>query len=275
MTPPPVSLLSWVDLWHLVQDGEPITTRGAELLPVRWRGAPAMLKLATEEEEKLGGALLEWWQGVGAARLFAAEGDAILMERATGTRSLSHYARNGRDEEATAILCDTVASLHAPRTGPRPELVPLEIWFRELEPAARTHGGLLARSHREAQALLSSQRDIRVLHGDIHHDNVLDFGARGWLAIDPKRVAGDRAFDYANIFTNPDLDDPSIPVSTRPERFASRLDIVIEQSGLGRERLLRWLIAWCGLSAAWFISDDESPALDFAVMEFAIAALDG
>jgi streptomycin 6-kinase len=38
---------------------------------------------------------------------------------------------------------------------------------------------------------------------------VLDFGACGWLAIDPKRLAGERGFDFANIFTNPDLADPA------------------------------------------------------------------
>jgi len=26
---------------------------------------------------------------------------------------------------------------------------------------------------------------LPVLHGNIHHRNILDFGARGWLAIDP------------------------------------------------------------------------------------------
>jgi hypothetical protein len=52
------------------------------------------------------------------------------------------------------------------------------------------------------------------LHGDIHHDNILDFGRRGWLAIDPKRLFGERGFDYANLFCNPDLSDPSHPVAT-------------------------------------------------------------
>jgi type IV secretion system protein VirD4 len=36
--------------------------------------------------------------------------------------------------------------------------------------------------------LLAEPRDVGVLHGDLHHDNVLDFGARGWLAIDPNDI---------------------------------------------------------------------------------------
>src|SRR3546814_13426940 len=81
-------------------------------------------------------------------------------------------------------------------------LVPLAHWFRALNPAAATHGGILARCAATARALLAESRGTGVLHGDIHHDNVLDFGPRGWLAIDPKRLVGERGFDFANLFTN-------------------------------------------------------------------------
>ena len=67
-----------------------------------------------------------------------------------------------------------------------------------------------------------------MLHGDLHHDNVLDFGERGWLAIDPKRLLGERGFDFANIFTNPDLADPTRPVATEPGRFGRRLEVIAE-----------------------------------------------
>ena len=79
-----------------------------------------------------------------------------------------------------------------------------------------THGGILARCAEAARALLSEPREVGVLHGDLHHDNVLDFGVRGWLAIDPKRLVGERGFDFANIFTNPDArrSDPSVANET-------------------------------------------------------------
>ena len=98
--------------------------------------------------------------------------------------------------------------------------------------------------------MLATTRDV-VLHGDLHHDNVLDFGERGWLAIDPTYL-GERGFDFANIFTNPDLADPARPVATGPDRFARRLEVVAEAAELDRPRLLRWILAWTGLSAAWF-----------------------
>ena len=263
----------YISAWELIPDGDPIVTPHAQLLPVLRHRETAMLKVASEAEEKRGGLLLEWWDGVGAARVLASDGDAILIERALGGRSLTQFAQNGRDGEATEILCDVVAALHAPRTKPPPaDLIPLHEWFRELRPAAAS-GGLLAYAAETAEILLADQRDIRPLHGDIHHDNVLDFGERGWLAIDPKRLIGDRAFDYANIFCNPDMDHPHPPVATRQDCFLRRVEVVTRRSGLERRRLLQWIVAWTGLSAAWLIGDGLSAAVDLRVGEMARAEL--
>ena len=266
---------AYIDRWGLVPDGAPIERRSSSLLPVRYRGEPAILKLAREAEERRGAAIMEWWGGDGAARMLARDGDALLMERATGSRSLSDMARNGEDDEATRILVGVADSLHAPRTTPPPPgLTSLEDWFRELWPAAQARSGLLARSAATARELLAAPRDIVVLHGDLHHDNVLDFGGRGWLAIDPKRLTGERGFDFANIFTNPDLEDPSRPVGVEPARFLRRLEIVASAVQLERRRLLQWILAWTGLSAAWYLSDGDPAEIDFQVAALAAAELD-
>ena len=64
-----------------------------------------MLKLALEAEEKFGGLLMSCWAGRGAARVLAHEGAALLMERAENDLSLTELARNGRDDEASRIIC--------------------------------------------------------------------------------------------------------------------------------------------------------------------------
>ncbi|KRE15008.1 streptomycin kinase [Bosea sp. Root381] len=267
----------WLARWKAVVDGQPITTPASRLLPVRQRGAPAMLKLTDSEDERQGHRLLEYWNGDGAARLLSRsdDGSAMLIERATGSRSLSAMARNGYDDEATAILCDAIAALHKPHGSAPAGLIPLETWFRELFPMAASRGGALAHSGSVAREVLATQQEIVPLHADCHHDNVLDFEGRGWLAIDPKCVIGDRAFEYAILFCDPDLADPQPPVAVAPGVFERRLEIVLERSGLERGRLLCWIIAWCGLSAAWFLGDDDPLAeINLTVMAKAIAALD-
>ncbi|RMI17299.1 APH(6) family putative aminoglycoside O-phosphotransferase [Pseudoroseomonas wenyumeiae] len=262
---------SYLTRWDLAPDGAPITTPAAHLLPVLKDGKRAMLKLSHEADERLGGVLMEWWSGDGAARVFARDGDALLMERATGPASLSDMARSGSDDEACRILCAAAARLHAPRSTPLPELTPLREWFRDLWPAAAQYSGILTRCAETARMLLAEPREVAVLHGDLHHDNVLDFGERGWLAIDPKHLIGERGFDFANIFTNPDLADPARPVATQPGRFTRRLDIIAAAGGLDRRRLLSWVLAWTGLSASWFLGDD-APLAEIALRIAALAA---
>ncbi len=266
----------WLSRWNLIADGAPVRTHGSRLLPVRRDGEAAMLKLPEVEDERQGYRLLEYWGGDGAARLLARNesGSAMLVERACGSRSLSAMARNGSDDEATSILCDAIARLQKPRGAAPTGLIPLETWFRELFPMAAERGGALARSAAVATELLATQQEIVPLHADVHHDNVLDFEERGWLAIDPKCVIGDRAFEYTILFCDPDLADPEPPVAIVPGRFERRLEIVLAKSGLERRRLLQWIVAWCGLSAAWFLGDDDPLAeINRAIMERAIAAL--
>ncbi len=222
-----------------------------------------MLKVAPGDE-KDGAPVLQWWDGDGAARVYALEDDAMLMERVEGTRSLANMARHGQDDEATRILCAATDWLHQPRNRVLPKLTTLDEWFEPLAPAAAQRGGLLAQAHATSQDLLAAPRDVVVLHGDIHHGNVLDGGARGWLAIDPKGLLGERTFDYANILRNPDEE-----IAKRPGRFAQQASVSAEAARVDRRRLLQWVLAFCGLSAAWIYDDGDSPGLDLAVAALA------
>lgn len=225
-----------------------------------------MLKVAFNQEEREGAALMHWWAGDGAARVLAWNGPALLLERATGERSLAAMTEAGEDDAAVRILCAAAARLHAPRAAEPPAmLAPLPIWFRQLEPTARAHGGVLAHSALAARKLLAAPREPCVLHGDIHHDNVLDFGPRGWLAIDPKGLFGERGYDFANTFLNP------WPAAAAPGRLQRRLQVISEAGRIERARLLQWVLAYAGLSAAWTIGDGGDPWRALRIAEIAAA----
>lgn len=152
------------------------------------------------------------------------------------------------------------ARLHALQPGRLPKLHPLECWFQPLFLLA-ANPGALAPAADVARQLLATPREVGPLHGDLHHENVLGFGEHGWLAINSHGLLGEYTFDYANIFTNPDLSDPSRPLAALP----GRLNIVVASTELEPERLFRWIIAWTSLSAAWLIGDDEGAAIDITV----------
>lgn len=98
--------------------------------------------------------------------------------------------------------------------------------------------------------------------------NVLNFGLRGWLAIDPKGLIGERCFDYANIFCNPDPE-----MATMPGRLSRQVRVVAEAAHLERHRLLTWIVAWAGLSAAFLVDDGLSPNAALTIVELAATEL--
>lgn len=269
------TLEPWLDRWDLVPDGTPFTTHTSQLYPVKTaQGLKAMLKVTEDADEQAGNALMAWWEGNGAAPVIAHENGALLLARATGSASLSAMSRGDRDDVACRILCTTANRLHAFGKRPLPQLTPLNEWFFPLKPAALKYGGILTRCAEIADELLASPRDVVALHGDLHHGNVLDFEQSGWLAIDPKGLKGERGFDFANIFTNPDLDNPLPPVATVPQTFKRRLSIVARTANLDRERLLKWIIAWCGLSTTWSLSGHESASTTLTIAELALNELE-
>lgn len=266
---------TWLNRWGLTPDGEPFETHTSQLLPVVVvkDGQKAILKITDDDSERIGCELMVWWNGNGAAKVLAHAAGAILLERATGTESLADMSWTGNDAQACRIICHAASRLHLSRNASTPALTPLHHWFRDLAPAAKKHGGTLTRCTAVANVLLSSPHDEVVLHGDLHHGNILDFGTNGWLAIDPKGLVGERGFDYANIFTNPDLAEPTRPVAIEPEIFTQRVNIVSEIARIERQRLLMWIVAWCGLSSVWFLQEGDSATVPLHIAELAMAEL--
>lgn len=243
----------YVRAWALEPDGEAFCTPSSVLAPVLFGGAPAMLKVATVDEEAAGGRLMAWWDGRGSARVYRHDARALLLERAVAGSSLVDMARSGRagDDAAMRILCETAMRLHTVPGRPQSGVTPLGVWFRALLGPLPPLDPFYARAAALARDLLDGDRDgdggeTVVLHGDLRHGNVLDFGADGWRAIDPKALIGDRAFDYANMLCN-----PHATAAAEPGRLESRLAVIEAVAGIRRERMLRWSVAWGGLSSVW------------------------
>ncbi|MCA9796461.1 MAG: 3'-kinase, partial [Candidatus Eremiobacteraeota bacterium] len=95
-----------------------------------------------------------------------------------------------------------------------------------------------------------------LLHGDLHHDNILHHPGRGWLAIDPKGVVGEPAFDLACALLNPvwlpDLVEDPGRLSAMAANFEKRLD-------LPAERIRQFAFVYACLSVCWSWEDGDDP----------------
>ena len=234
-----------------------VETPSSLLLPVTGASGASMLKLfKPHSDEKDSAALLSYFGGEGAVRLIEDGGEAILVERADARPSLMAMATSGGDDRAAEILAACAAKLHAPRGRPPPaSLFPLRIWFRALF-ERQAAAPILARCARAARALLASERDIAALHGDLHHDNVLA-SARGWLAIDPKGVLGERAYEVANLLGNPWPYGEVVHDAGRMLRLAR---YYADALALDPDRVLGYALAHAGLAACWEMEDGRDPA---------------
>ncbi len=254
--------------WGLTPDGNSFQTHSSILQPVLYGNLKAMIKIPLTPDEKAGCKMLDWWDGTGAVKVIRSDDVAILMERITDNHSLKSMSLNGKDDESTRIICDVAKSLHSNRNKPLPELVPLHVWFDDLFQSANKYGGLFPKAAEIAQSLLENQTDTVVLHGDLHHDNILYSEERGWLAIDPKGLLGDRTFDYVNILRN-----PSKEIALSEGRFMKQIMLISKNTGIEINRLLKWTIAWSGLSAVWYLNDDIDADLPVEIMKMADAEL--
>ena len=228
-------------------------------------GQPAALKQASilaQKEVPGGNDYLRWLDGDGAVRLLNEHGDLSLMEWA-GERTLLAHLEDHGDDAATAIAADVVARLHATHDVPAPpSLTTLTDNFASLFAKAEEDRRAGKRSQfveaaEVADRLLADQRDVRPLHGDIHHENIL-YGARGWLAIDPKGVLGDPAFDIANLFYNPVESE----LRTNETRAVSMATILADSLRCDIGKVLDYAFAFSALSASWHLEDGNDEEAD-------------
>ena len=225
-----------------------------------------MLKIAREDEERRGGALMAWWNGDGAAKVLARHGEALLLERATGPRSLAAMVADGQDDEASRILCDVAARLHAPRPGPPPDLVPLTALVRG-PGAGRTDTWRPARSRRTRRRRRCWP--IRATSWSCMATSITaTFSTAASAAGSPSTPRDFWASGHSTSSTSCAILTPR----WRWRRAAStvRSEVLAAAASLERRRLLDWTLAFAGLSAAWHLADGTPADLDFAVAALAV-----
>ena len=76
-------------------------------------------------------------------------------------------------------------------------------------------------------------------------------------------LRGERGFEFAALFLNPDFETASAS-----GRVARRAEVISKAAGLDQTRLLSWVLAFAGLSAAWSLGTGEwaENALEIAAL---------
>jgi streptomycin 6-kinase len=255
--------------WHVTIDRSLDTD--TSLIGFGLTGSQAVVMKVEKQtvDDASAASVLAAFQGDGVVRLLEQADGVLLMERIVPGEPLAGLTLSGRDDEAIGIIADLVA-----RTSDRtaPEGCPtIQAWSLSFDRHsrsgdARIPGDLVDHARELYGDLARSQRTPHLLHGDLHHDNVLYDATRGWLAIDPKGVVGETEYELGAALRNP---------IERPDLFADeaiverRLARVAAMLGIDADRALAWAFAQAVLSAIWSIEDGCPPGAERAVLRLA------
>ncbi len=225
-------------------------------------GSSAVLKSGVPGAEfRTSIAFLRLCDGAGAVRLLEADDErcVMLMEQAFPGVPL---ARLEDDDAATAIGAEVMRAFWRP--APASHSFPsVARWLQAFDVVRDMYGGTsgplpettLARAEVTARELLASAPMELLMHGDLHHDNIVSAEREPWLVIDPKGLVGDPGYE-----TGPFINNPYGRMETWPHparNFARRADILAERLSYPRERIIRWGFTQAVLSAAWHVEDDS------------------
>jgi streptomycin 6-kinase len=232
---------------------------------------PVVLKLVKHPgDEWFSGDVVQAFAGHGMARVYEHAGGALLLERLSPGHSLVEISRSGDDERATEILARVVATLLPQHEATR--CTPVAEWGRGFDRYlasndTRIPRELVVRAESTFANLVRSQRNPRLLHGDLQHSNVLFDRERGWVAIDPKGVVGELEVELGALLRNPQ----EVPeLFTAPRTIERRVQQLTNSLDVDRNRVLAWAFAQSVLSAIWSWEDGEFGGGPLPVLALAV-----
>lgn len=248
-------LNNYLIAWNLSNPQLLTRTMTSRIYTVTYETETVILKLLSpaEIDEQRGAVALRYFDGHGAVRLLRCDEGAQLMEYATGDELVTLVER-GKDEHATRIIADVIQQLHSVSQNiPHDGLFLLERWFEALFNKAVSDkqmniDSIYVRSASLAERLLVDQREVRVLHGDIHHRNIRQT-SRGWLTFDPKGLIGERTYDCANTLCNPVMPE----LVHNETRLLTNATILADTLALDLTRVLAFTYAYACLNASWWL----------------------
>lgn len=260
------TLKKYCQKWNLKKPQLLTQTATAEVYTVLYQDAGAVLKLLNPFYKSVYNAeanVLNHYQGHGAIYLYEYDEGALLLEQGDGL-TLKELVIKNQDEEATKIACKVINDLHQVPPKNNLNLIGMRDNFKSLFfKATLEPRSIFSEAAHLMEYLLNTQQGECVLHGDIHHTNILHSADRGWLAIDPKGVLGEKTYDIANLFYNPIGRESVI---SQIDVIKNRSRVISETLQIDQKRVLQYAFCYGSLSAAWHLEDYKDVSATMTVL---------
>lgn len=255
----------WLDAlsnqWQLDLGDEHIISATGVLAFGRRGVEPVVLKLIQAGSgEEASAEILSAYDGKGAVRLLDSDASSVLLERAIPGHTLVNCVTARRDQEAIDIFSSVLKQLHAVKKYPQSlksisEFTKDFQWYLDSDDRQIDRFYVADAGQRFVHLIRTQPREV-LLHGDLHHSNIVFDENRGWLAIDPKGLMGDPYYDVGALLRNP-LECPK--VLTDSSMIAKRLEVLSKNLGFDTVRMLEWAYVQVVLAQIWQVMDKVPP----------------
>lgn len=213
---------------------------------------PIILKIGIESLNKEAEAL-RVFAGFGAVAIIAQSPNALCLERVMPGISLKSYFPD-QDKESVKIACEVIGKLHNSQAPSRDLFPNIKDWLSVLdEDYSMIELPYMQKARMLKDRLLRTATNDLLLHGDLHHDNIIRRGDE-WVVIDPKGVIGESSYEAASFIINP---IPRLLEHHRPKEIIERrIKDFAETSLLSEERIIGWSYVRAMLGLVWAIQDN-------------------
>lgn len=239
--------------WQLNNFEKIIETHSSSLYWCQQNHNATVLKIyKSHGDEANSGNILAHYDGAGAVKALEFDQHAILIEQVGIGANLTSQ----NEQVATKIYCDIVTKLHRPSSSAlnaRPMIDMLGGFDQYLNSGIGSIDRQVIIHARDMyQLLCETQGQPLVLHGDLHHYNILKTDLGQWLAIDPKGYFGEAECELGAYLRNPINDMPS-----RTSTIDARLSIIEQNLNLNMDRVIKWAYCQAVLAAIWAGTDTK------------------
>ncbi|MEK7137679.1 MAG: aminoglycoside phosphotransferase family protein [Patescibacteria group bacterium] len=187
---------------------------------------------------------------------------AFIVERLTpGTSLRETHLKN--DPEATQIALPLLRGIpvNVPKNHKFPSLADWAKVFervRNMNVKGTITHSILDQAQRTFEKLDATKKEEKLLHGDLHHDNILCDEKRGWIAIDPKGVIGDPSFNGSRFIINNWSDRPT------DELLQLRVTMIAKALGYDEARIAGWAYVDYIISNCWTLEGTGMSKIDLS-----------
>ena len=243
---------------------------------MRADGTPVVLKVCIPGDEFFTEAgALRLFDGRGSVRLLEADLDrgALLLEQLRPGTLLRTVTD---DERATHIAASVMQRLWRP--APAQHSFPtVADWVGQMGKLAPiligpNHGfpyAWIERALTLYRDLTAAPAQPMLLHGDLHHDNILASEREPWLAIDPKGVIGEPVWETGPLLINQLPEPLDVPSARRV--LSRRVSQLAEELGIDRQRLAAWGVVRAVLAGYWTVESHGTDWQDVLVVAEAMS----